>query len=225
MCGACRVLFGPDVDINREFLFYVAPSGVKSAYRKMALVFHPDRAFGKDDATRRIYTERFLRTNLAYERMMGFLRERDVLAVPSERPIKTGPSSPPPSVLPRRRLFIGQFLLYMGVISWEALSRALARQRKQRPRFGELAVGWDWLSDGEVEFALRKKKRGERIGEAAVRLGMLEPFQTRVLTAYQRSRQTPLGAYFVENGYLSDIRLKELVAEFMSHNARFGPSF
>lgn len=227
LCGACRVIFGPEVDINRDFLFYVAPSGVKSAYRRRALAIHPDRAFGQDDAARRTYTELFVRTNLAYERLMDFLRERDDYVPASRPPSDAGRGEKaegvkPRPIFPRRRLLLGEFLLYSGAVPWEALARALAWQRRQRPRFGELAVSWDWLTGEEVELVILKKRRGERIGEAAVRLGLLEHFQAKVLSAYQRSRQRQLGAYFVENGYLSDARLEGLISEFMRHNARFG---
>ena len=40
---ACRIIFGPDLTVSREFLEYIQSSGVKSAFRKKAMETHPDR--------------------------------------------------------------------------------------------------------------------------------------------------------------------------------------
>jgi len=39
--SACRVLFGPQVEITLEFLNYLQESGVKDAYRRRARETHP----------------------------------------------------------------------------------------------------------------------------------------------------------------------------------------
>ena len=41
---SCRILFGPEVQITPQFLGYLQPAGVKTAYRKLAMETHPDRS-------------------------------------------------------------------------------------------------------------------------------------------------------------------------------------
>jgi len=42
LLSACRILFGPDVVINRDFLWYLQQEGAKSAYWSRAKESHPD---------------------------------------------------------------------------------------------------------------------------------------------------------------------------------------
>ncbi len=44
LCDACLVLFGPETAVSEAYLKYLRPSGLKTAYRKVALETHPDRA-------------------------------------------------------------------------------------------------------------------------------------------------------------------------------------
>jgi curved DNA-binding protein CbpA len=39
---ACQTLFGKELNVSKDFLSYMQPSGVKSAYRKKAKEHHPD---------------------------------------------------------------------------------------------------------------------------------------------------------------------------------------
>ena len=38
---ACRTLFGPELCLSHDFLNYLQPDGVRSAYRKRAKSVHP----------------------------------------------------------------------------------------------------------------------------------------------------------------------------------------
>jgi len=44
LLNACRILFGPAVQLSIDFLRDLEPSKLKSAYRKRAFETHPDRA-------------------------------------------------------------------------------------------------------------------------------------------------------------------------------------
>ncbi len=39
---ACRILFGNDIEVSREFLCYLQEEGVIRAFRKRAMDFHPE---------------------------------------------------------------------------------------------------------------------------------------------------------------------------------------
>jgi hypothetical protein len=75
---ACHILFGGEVDVTRDFLGYIQPAGVKTAYRTLARRTHPDHNHAHDDErTGRRQHELFIETTWAYEQLTDFLRKRD----------------------------------------------------------------------------------------------------------------------------------------------------
>jgi len=234
---ACQILFGPGVDVSRDFLFYIQPSGIKSAYRKRALVTHPDRLLHLGEDARQRVADRFIETTWAYRKLLEFINRRDrgarlyVTATnrtrPKMRPMHAEPhgGSRRPhgnyyrGPMPFRRLPIGQFLFYAGEISWESLIKAIVWQRNQRPRMGDIAKKWGWLREPEILFALKRRRLGEPIGEALVRHELLSRAQLEVLLRTQRNLQKPFGDYFVLNGHLTRNQLNGLLRELARHNA------
>ena len=71
---ACRTLFGPELQLNREFLSYLQPAGVRSAYRKKAKVTHPDRFALSAGATRSRQKRLFQDLNQAHETVQIYLK-------------------------------------------------------------------------------------------------------------------------------------------------------
>jgi hypothetical protein len=236
---ACQVLFGPEVQVTREFLYYIQPSGIKSAYRKKALITHPDRAthLGKGAHTKTV--ESFIETNRAYRQLLEFIHRRDngarvyVTAAgrprPKARPMRAGHEEPPQQrgnfyrgSIPSRKLPLGQFLFYSGEIPWEALIKAIVWQRNQRPRLGDIARQWGWLVEQDVLYALRRRTLGEPIGETLVRHGLLSRAQLDAIIKRQRQMQRPFGEYFVLNRHITRSRLNRLLRDFKWHNSRTG---
>ncbi|MDH5299607.1 MAG: J domain-containing protein [Desulfobulbaceae bacterium] len=82
---ACRVLFGSELAITRDFLEYLQSSGLKTAYRKRALETHPDRvaALGIDDQGHD--SDLFRQVQSAYENLSTYLdaREKGVILMPT----------------------------------------------------------------------------------------------------------------------------------------------
>ena len=69
---ACEIIFGPDVNLSIEFLEYLQPIGIKTAYRKRALETHPDRAKALGYFARDLNTE-FIGVQQAYEKLLLFV--------------------------------------------------------------------------------------------------------------------------------------------------------
>jgi hypothetical protein len=69
---ACETIFGPDVNVSIEFLEYLQPIGIKTAYRKRALETHPDRAKALGSLARDLNTE-FIDVQQAYEKLLSFV--------------------------------------------------------------------------------------------------------------------------------------------------------
>jgi hypothetical protein len=74
---ACRILFGSDLQINRDFLEYLQLAGVKSAFRKKAIETHPDKVAGKGELIRSRHAALFMEVQQAYRDLALFLEARE----------------------------------------------------------------------------------------------------------------------------------------------------
>ncbi len=238
---SCRILFGSEVDIGWDFLFYIQLSGLKSAFRRRALLTHPDRAAHRRKGASPAAAESFIITKDAYDHLLDFIRKRHTFrhgvktpsparhgakAPPRNRPARRGQETAPTDFfysgrLPRRRLLMGEFLFYSGVVSWENLIKAIVWQRRQRPKLGRIASEKGWLHPSQARFAALRKGVGTPIGEALIRFGLLERWQVDVLLWRQRRMQTALGEYFIRARLISRSRLYHLLEKFNLHNEAY----
>jgi hypothetical protein len=227
---SCRILFGPEVNITPQFLGYLQPSGVKTAYRKLVMETHPDRAYhlGVKEA---ILEERFKEVHRAYELVFSYIREpgRYVLTAPRffYRAAKTSPPTPPRTrqhfyrgEIPSRRILLGQYLYYAGYISMRQMWDAVIWQRTRRPRLGDLACQFRWLDRDDIKNILRNRRCGELFGEFARRTGLLSFYQLLVLLGRQRSLQPRIGGYFIERRILTARKLDAVEEALQQHNRR-----
>ena len=120
--------------------------------------------------------------------------------------------------IPKRRLLLGQYLYYSGVISWRTLFKAILWQRKQRPLIGQIALDWGILSTDDIKEILTERDYNENFGEYAKRKGYINYFEFLALLGKQHMLQRPLGEYFVQNGILSDEEMDEIVEKLRIHN-------
>lgn len=232
---ACRVLFGEQIDVSRDFLQYVQLDGIKHAYRSRARECHPDSYAGEGDLLAR--TELFRKSVEAYELLTTYLRDRK-LPIPRQKPQSAGHRAQTfqrwhrtQQIKPRARderyydgplppieLRIGLYLYFRGVISYQAVVRSLVWQRDQRPAIGALACTWGWITDELIDYILSACHMPVPFGERAVKLGLITPNQLKVLLFHQRSLQQPIGRYFVQQGLVSERDLLRLLKERMLHN-------
>jgi hypothetical protein len=226
--SACRLLFGAELNLSRDFLFYLQPSGAKTAYRRCAKETHPDLFSNADPSVYETQTARFQDVTGAYQLIRDFLNQRDRglwKPAPAAPPWRAPERRPPPTApagndLPWRTLEFGLFLHYRGIIPYRTLIAALVWQRSQRPVIGEIARRWGWLNEAGTRAILSHRGPYGRFGERAIRLGLLSPFQVQTLLRYQRNLQKRLGEYFIEQGLLSATDVNQLVQEMLAHNAQ-----
>ncbi|MBF0345290.1 MAG: hypothetical protein HQL06_13805 [Nitrospirae bacterium] len=304
---ACRVLFGDEVKIDRGFLEYIQLSGVKSAYRKIALATHPDRYAAEGEDYKKTCTQQFIEATEAYEKINTYLKHRENgfrfkdSYVNTFKPQKdsyagnyktwqqsnahayqnqsakdtqqsyygnkstfnntqqkaesagfarsgfstkqserhndpyAGKKENPFTIdsqnmssfsyqlknLPRRKLRIGEFLYYSGIVSWKDLIAAIVWQSKQRQRMGEIAIRWGWLTEEKILELLRGKMRGERLGDCLVRLKVITPFQCNMLVWQQQKSQKPIGEYFVREKLLNETLINRYLRHLTDHNVKF----
>lgn len=236
--AACQTLFGPQVDISLNFLYYLQPSGAKAAFRKRALETHPDLLRSNKQELKQSSADQFRSAVESYELIRRFLEQREAgLWQPHENSCKTsclrttrgdnGCYHPLPDEihlyhtgeLPQRRLALGRYLYYRGEIPYHALLDSLRWQRAQRPSIGKLAKSCGWLNDSAVQAILRTTKVKGLFGEKAIMLGMLTSYQVKVLLFRQRSQQTRLGQYFARNGFITLQTLAIMLQDQRAHNA------
>lgn len=216
---ACRVLFGGEVSLSRDFLFYLQPSGAKTAFRQKAKETHPDVYQGDDPSVRQRHAESFRQVTQAYKLLSSFLSEREknpgrLFRFAFRR--EEGEDDP---FVPSRILEIGLFLYYRRIVPFRTLAEALVWQRRQRPAIGQIARRWGWLDENGLARIAAARIPFTRFGEKAVHLGLLTPAQVRTLLFYQRARQQRLGQFFVEQGLITAEEMERLVEELRRHNA------
>jgi curved DNA-binding protein CbpA len=122
--------------------------------------------------------------------------------------------------IPRRKLLIGQFLYYSGLISWNTLFEAVYWQRKQRPIIGKIALDWGILTPEEIRRILTERNYKDNFGEYALRNGFITQFEFMAIIAKQKNLQPPIGKYFIQNGILGDQGLINMIQGLKSHNTK-----
>jgi len=225
LLNACRTLFGDELALTREFLWYLQPSGVKTAYRLRAKEAHPDLHQAASSQVQQRQTLWFQEINQAYDLLCSFFSEREQ----GNRAIQPEAQPHSPSghrketcsqVVPERPLEFGHYLFCRGAISYRQLIDALVWQRRQRPTIGELALRFGWLKAEEVTRIGRDRGPYARFGERAIRLGLLTPVQVHTLLLHQRTLHRRIGRYFIEQGILSEKRIEAFAGQLDEHNTR-----
>lgn len=239
---ACRLLFGPEVVLSHDFLWYLQPQGAQKAYRQRVREHHPDRHPGVSLEQQTRLHHDFIHLTNAYELLRTYLAERGTVkqgwfaehassASPSERP--TPPETCRRSAtstasaetyyqgaIPAVELKIGRYLYFRGKVSYQSVLQALQWQRAQRPSIGLLARQWGWLDEHEVHLILRSETVGGRFGERARGLGLLTGAQVDELLVGQQALQQRLGRYYVDQGRFTELQLLMLEHERRMHNSQ-----
>lgn len=232
--NACRMLFPAAIAIDTHFLETVVRKNLKSAFRKNALKTHPDRAktLGRSQAElKRMFED----VTSAYHTLRLFFSEPASGTAPAGRtwkprpqPAAKRPDRPAAhdhfygGKVPNRELRLGEYLYYSGLISWKTLISAIVWQKQQRPRFGEIARQWNFLSDEEVYRILAGKNWNETFGEYGRRLGLLSCYQQLAVTGRQKQLQPLIGEHFIENGLFTPTQVEMMAMRAKQHNRNLG---
>lgn len=232
LINACHTLFGEELFISKDFLWYLQPAGLKAAYRQKAKEAHPDRFNNLEPLDHQQKTAVFQEVNHAYDLLRSFFIERENTTrkpmthpAPRKKAAKTPPHSASTHAafhrVPERSLEFGQYLYNRGLVTYQQLIEALVWQRQQRPSIGELAVNFGWLKSEDTDRVTRTSGTAySRFGEKAIRLGLLSSGQVQVLLRHQRTLHQKFGEYFIEHGILSKNEIEHLAKKLAEHNQR-----
>lgn len=225
---ALRLLYGDQVTVRPESLGQIDPADLRDTFRKRAMELHPDRAkiLGKNSD---YLSERFKDVQTAYDQLKKLLSSSpgnmgDAAEV--RRPSRRSRSSWAGTTeshywqahIPQTRLLFGQFLYYNGLVTFNEMVSAITWQRQQRPSFGKITRMWDYLSGSQIEMIISARGSRETIGDAAIRLGYLSPFQRDAVVGLQKWLQRPIGEYFQEIGILEENEITYLIRLMRKHN-------
>ncbi len=244
---AYAIMYGPTSETPAALLKKLNSQSLKITFRHKAMECHPDRAtINHIDSTK--LDNNFKEINWAYQILKEALSDNTALLATPQAPIPAthGYSYGAPSnynrqaapqgygnyshaqtatddhfwcgAVPKQRLPFGQFLYYSGKISWNTLLEALDWQETQRPKFGQIALEGQLLSPGALSRLLSHRYRGEKIGDAAMRLGYLSPRMKDTVLNIQKHRQPALGQYFLSRGLLNQDELGQWLYEQHRHN-------
>jgi hypothetical protein len=231
LLGACRVLFGDEVRVDRRFLLGLNPEMVRRRFRHRAIEVHPDRAA----VLRRpqsVLVEAFQQVAEAYRTLCTYLAADRRSLAPARtvayRPPSAGHGTGPGAVLdhhwsgpiPSRSLRLAEYLYYSGRISWHTLIRALVWQARQRPRFGQVASRFGYLTPELVAAILAQRRTQEKIGETALRLRLMTAREHQAVLHAQACSVRRIGDYFVEAGLLGSLEIERIRQGARAHNAR-----
>jgi len=122
--------------------------------------------------------------------------------------------------LPNRRLLLGHFLYYSGLINWRTIIQALIWQRTERPRLGEIGRRFGLLSEADVRQILGNRPILQPFGQTALELGLLSQPQLQMLIAHQKRLQKKFGEFFLEKQILQPHELRALLQQYQEHNAK-----
>lgn len=230
---ACLVLFGPETAVSEAYLKYLRPSGLKSAYRKIALETHPDRArtLGKHASD---LNDRFAEVLSAYRKLKTAMKDDGIILADPPPDYRAATASRQPrnknrptrknsdyyfsGSPPKRNLLFGQFLFYSGLVSWKTYVNALIWQRRQRPLLGQIAMNWGLLSLQDIREILAARQLGEKFGESAIRQGYLKAYNLLALLGKQRRLQPRFGEYFLQNGWFTSAQTDAFFKMQQHHN-------
>jgi hypothetical protein len=236
LLSACRILFGTDVVITRDFLWYLQMEGAKSAYWSRAKESHPDAHPDAAITEQIALGNEFGRVTESYQLLCSFMKYReqtkcapnDFFANWHRKEKETHRWSKYKSnntselfhngTVPNIEVKIGRYLYFCGVTSFQSIIKALSWQREQRPSIGALARQWGWLDDKMIRTILSTRHIPGLFGERALAMGVLTIRQQNKLVFYQQSLHQRLGRYFILNGIVNEKEMEVLARERVIHN-------
>ncbi len=224
---ALAVVFGTKSDYaNLDAFESLDERELRSAYRRKAMHFHPDRAevLGLDE---RALGELFKRLHGAYGllsrvKIDSSLRASISLHRPVTWPADTGDGRRfYRGRMPETKLRFAQFLYYNGLVDWRSIIDALTWQRRVRPKVGDIGRAYEFLDHSGIISIIMETKIAELFGDVALRLGMVSRHQLDVMIGKQRSLNYPIGRYFLEKGIFSTYDVDTLIRKNRQHNSRY----
>lgn len=123
--------------------------------------------------------------------------------------------------LPPRKLRLGTFLYYKGLISYYNVVESIAWQKDRRPLLGQMAMQIGHLTIENFARTIVFIKNGNCFGEMARKKNFLSDNVITAIVKAQGKYDCRIGKYFVEKRILSDNKIFKLNEEMVWHNNKY----
>lgn len=248
---ACEIIFGPELAVTREFLEYLQPSGIKSAYRKRAMETHPDRVAVGGGLIQRQNSELFHAVQNSYEHLLHYLKAREQgFRLPRLTPCRPAPrngTAKPAAAAGRPQAHTGQ--RPHPDAGFRTRATGADRPKNNTSQCRQQHDGWnvEQLYRGPlpnrrlllghflyysgiaswrmvVQALVWQRAQRPRLGEIGQRFGLLREEEIdRILRS--KALLEPFGASAVALGYLSEYQLRVLIHHQKQLQKKFGAYF
>ncbi|HSR35642.1 MAG TPA: J domain-containing protein [Desulfurivibrionaceae bacterium] len=249
---ACEIIFGPELAVTREFLEYLQPAGVKSAYRKRAMETHPDRFASSALVLQQQDNELFHAVQRSYEHLLEFLKAREqgfrLPYRPAFRPTAWQHTRPPTAqTTPRPQAgrpsqHHNGFRAHASGTAKPNNGTAFRQQQQQTTAWSaeqlyrgpipnrRLLLGHFLYYSGiaswrmVVQALIWQRAQRPRIGELGQRFGLLQEEEIRQILR-SKALLEPFGVSAVAMGYLTETQLQVLIHHQKRLQKKFGAYF
>ncbi len=121
--------------------------------------------------------------------------------------------------------FFGQFLVARGMISPEALAKAVSLQESTNLSFGQTAITLGLLTLDQISRISHAQRTVDMMyGELAVKMGFMTSAQATQVLTEQRHKRIYIGEALVQIGAISQHVLQSLLDEYAQEQAPFNPT-
>ncbi|KAA0893314.1 chemotaxis protein CheX [Oryzomonas rubra] len=118
--------------------------------------------------------------------------------------------------------FFGQFLVEKGIVSREALLRAIELQEQKNLKFGEMALAMGYVTPNDIERAHHAQlSRDIKLGDLLVEIGILTLTQLNEVITRQKNNHLYIGEALVLVGAFSNEQLQQHLNEFKADQAPY----
>lgn len=240
----CSLLFGREAVVNRQFLESLQLPVLKTAFRRRALLTHPDLFSGQGQAVQRHYAEMFMGASEAYKRLSQFIVTRASIVQPTTPLRPSGPrnssAGPRPTPPPPPPPFSSQRQRSAGSAGernpFTRPSADFGFSSSPRIYVPSLAPGWP-LRTGEFLYYAKviswklliaaivwQRQQRERIGEIAQRWGWLSESEILEINS-QRYLGERLGEVLVRHEWITQFQLSMLLWQQRKSQSPIGRFF
>jgi len=118
--------------------------------------------------------------------------------------------------------FFGQFLVEKGIVSREALLKAIELQEEKNLKFGEMAVAMGYVTQDDIARAHHAQlSRDIKLGDLLVEMGTLTLTQLNEIITRQKNNHLYIGEALILVGALSNEQLQQHLNEFKADQAQY----
>jgi CheY-specific phosphatase CheX len=118
--------------------------------------------------------------------------------------------------------FFGQFLVEKGIVSREALLKAIELQEQKNLKFGEMAVAMGYVTQDNITRAHHAQlSRDLKLGDLLVQIGILTLTQLNEIITRQKNNHLYIGEALVLVGALSNEQLQQHLDDFKADQAPY----